>query len=787
MPNHLTAATTGLLGLTFASFGALAAQDLGVRPVDGVDVETQVPTTHPTTNALDHPHAKDRIFIRFRSSASPEQQQEILAQVGRSLQTFDLVEGLHCIELSVPVAEALELVKYRTDVLRYAEPVYLLESYTTLPSEGIGNLCGMQSIGMPDAWDVTVGNEDIVVAVIDSGMDLSHPDLVDNLYVKPGESSNGLDDDFNGFIDDISGWDFFDNDRFPSDTIGHGTHVCGTIGAVGNNGVGVVGVAWVCKLMPLRVGDVFLDSQAILNAINYACQNGAKISNNSYGGGGASQSAFDVIQAAGQQYQHVFVAAAGNNGSNGASYPAAYSLPNIISVAAVDCNDNLAGFSQFGIPSVDVGAPGMNINSTYTNGGYTSQSGTSMASPHVAGLAALVYREMGNPTPEEVVEKILDNARPVSSLNGLVVSGGIIDAAATLNDLFQGPVGSLVTDLPSSVEPNVATPVQFVVDPREDALTSVELFTRQTTSEPWRPAPIQNTFGNVWEGTIPGSSCSDTPQFYLRYTGAQAGQQTLPANGPFQPFGVLVGTPPEIELDFNTSAGWTATSSADVGGWVRAVPSGDSVSVDDCSAPSQDFDGSGLCWVTGNGVSNSACANDIDNGSTTLTSAVYADAVDADPVTFAWWYDNTSANNDQYDDLFVIEVSGDSGGSWVQYAAVANGNSAQTGWVSETFTIGDFVQVSSGFRIRFTASDADPGSVVEAAIDGFTLGSFTCVDAPACTTSGDLDLDGAIGGIDLALILGNWNCTGPGCTGDANCDGVVNGQDLAQVLADWNP
>jgi subtilisin family serine protease len=786
MDNRWIAPGASLVGLVTLSLLASAeGQDIGaqVKLDDGVGIAT----THPIDNAQDFSHADDRIFIRFKADATLEQRAEIHALIGPALQSFDLVEDLVCVKLTTSVSNALDVVKFRTDVLQYAEPAFLYEAFDTLPNDpDYGSLYGMESINMPEAWDITTGGAGFRIAIIDSGTQLTHPDLAANIINNPLDPPNGLDDDGNGLIDDYRGWDFYDGDNNPDDQNGHGTHTAGTVGAVGNNGIGVVGVNWNCEIVALRVGNQYLDSQAIYNSVAYACEIGALVSNNSYGGGGYSQSFFDIISEAGSQYRHVFCAAAGNGGYNEASYPALYSLSNIISVAAVDSNDNLAGFSQYGIPSVDIAAPGVDTVSTIP-GGYASYSGTSMATPHVAGVAALVHHMLGNATAQEVIQKIYDNVRPVSGLSNAVVTGGIIDAAATLADLFQGPVGSMISSVPVSVESGDTTLVQFEVDPREDTISSVNLFYRTDNGQfSWTTVPVENVYANTWEATLPAVDCEDSPQFYITYSGAQSGAATIPSGGSLDPFSFSVGTLVVFAgEDFNNSAGWTASTTATAGGWERAIPSTDSTSVDTCSAPGADSDGSGYCWVTGNGVSATACANDIDSGQTVLTSDVYDLGGSNAQVTFAWWYDNTSANNTEYDDNFIIEVSGNSGSSWTQYASVSNGNSAQTGWSVESFVVGDYVQVTSGFVMRFTASDDDPGSVVEAAIDAFTIESFSCEDGPKCVGP-DINGDGFVGATDLAALLATWNCTGSDCPGDVDCNGVVNAEDLSRLLANWD-
>ena len=306
------------------------------------------------------------------------------------------------------VEEALEVFKTDPDVV-YAEPNYLYHATATVPNDTyFANLWALNNgsdtdINAPEAWDIITGSPDVVVAVIDSGIDYNHPDLAANMWVNPDEAigdasgdgfpgiqgvdddGDGLidedsdgrepgdpgytndledDDDENGFNDDIRGWDYFDNDNDPIDSLDHGTHVAGTIAAIGNNSSGVTGVCWTAKIMALRFLDAFgLGTTAdALSAIEYANDKGAHIINNSWGGTGYSQALKDAIDAS----SALVVCAAGNDGLNNDTtpfYPASFSTPHIISVAATDQNDNRASFSNYGATSVDVAAPGTNIYS----------------------------------------------------------------------------------------------------------------------------------------------------------------------------------------------------------------------------------------------------------------------------------------------------------------------------------------------------------------------------------------------------------------------------------------
>ena len=326
-------------------------------------------------------------------------------------------------------------------------------------------------IDATDAWDITTGSRDVVIGVIDSGVDITHPDLAANIWVNPGETpNNGIDDDGNGFIDDVNGWDFYDNDNSPNDGNGHGTHVAGTIGAVGNNNLGIAGVNWHVSLLPLR----FLGNDGsgwtsdAVAAVNYATMLkrdfdiNVAATNNSWGGGGYSRTLDRAIQAANDE-GIMFIAAAGNQGTNNdanPSYPTNYSSPNVISVAALNRSDNLASFSNYGATTVDVGAPGVSIYSTLPGNSYGSFSGTSMAAPHVAGVVGLLNAAKPGISVTEVNNAILNTVDPLQSLNGKTLTGGRVNAALALTSLLgQLPTIEPIDDLIVSNTQTVNVPV----------------------------------------------------------------------------------------------------------------------------------------------------------------------------------------------------------------------------------------------------------------------------------------------------------------------------------------
>jgi subtilisin family serine protease len=242
--------------------------------------------------------------------------------------------------------------------VEYVEPNYIYRASGTPNDPRFSELWGMHNTGQtggandadidaPEAWDTQTGSESTLIAIIDTGVDYNHPDLAANIWANPGEiPNNGADDDNNGYIDDIRGWNFVSNNNNPMDDNLHGTHVAGTIGAIGNNGVGVAGVNWRVKIMPLK----FLGSDGsgtlanAISAILYAANNQARVMNNSWGGGGFSQALLDAIGYADGKGA-LFVAAAGNDGTDNdqsPNYPSNYDAPNVIAVAAIDHNGNLA-------------------------------------------------------------------------------------------------------------------------------------------------------------------------------------------------------------------------------------------------------------------------------------------------------------------------------------------------------------------------------------------------------------------------------------------------------------
>ena len=368
----------------------------------------------------------------------------------------------------------------------YAQRDFVLQHESTAPDDAyFDSLWGLHNTGQTngtvdadidavEAWDVETDASSIIVAVIDTGIDYTHEDLAGNTWVNTSEANGtpGVDDDGNGYTDDIYGYDFYNEDGDPFDDNGHGTHVSGTIGAVGNNGIGVTGVSWEVQLMGLK----FLNESGsgytsdAVRAVDYAREMGAQVINASFGGGGYSTAMHDAIEAFGDA-GGIFVAAAGNAGNDNdsdPSYPANYDLPNIISVAASDDDDELASWSNYGTASVDIAAPGVSILSTLPEDGYGTASGTSMAAPHVAGAAALVWAAHPDWTHQEVIDALLDYADPI--LLDVVANGRL-----NVNEAIQASLvdtdGPRVTDASWSGETNRLDQVTVTFNEAIDAAT----------------------------------------------------------------------------------------------------------------------------------------------------------------------------------------------------------------------------------------------------------------------------------------------------------------------------
>jgi subtilisin family serine protease len=289
------------------------------------------------------------------------------------------------------------------------------------------------------AWNITRGSKRVVIAVIDTGIDYNHPDLKNNMWINEKEiPGNGIDDDGNGYIDDVYGWNAEGNHGDPMDGNAHGTHCAGTIGAEHSNGIGVAGVMGEVSLMGVKflsdAGSGTLDDA--VEAIDYATKMNVDIMSNSWGGGGFSQALEDSIKAA-KDKGIMFIAAAGNDGRSNdtrPSYPSSYQVENVVSVASHTAQDNLSSFSNFGKRNVHVAAPGSNVLSSTPKGEYKVFSGTSMATPHVSGVVGLLIAEAGRLPVLEMRNRLMATAVPSAAYRKSTIAGGRVNAYNFLTD-----------------------------------------------------------------------------------------------------------------------------------------------------------------------------------------------------------------------------------------------------------------------------------------------------------------------------------------------------------------
>ena len=424
------------------------------------------PETHLNASG-GHQHSLDQVIIKFQDDVTESDKAAVLSEHGLTQsKSLDLIDAI-VVDLSVgdDVVEKVYQLNGLAQV-RYAEPNYI-GTWDVVPNDAqFGDMWQLDNLGQtggtvdadidaPEAWDIFTGSAQTVIAIIDSGTDYNHPDLQANMWRNPGEiAGDGIDNDGNGYIDDIFGIDAAEGTSDPIDEFGHGTHVSGTTAAVGDNGIGVTGINWNAKIMSLAIGDAGPELAAAIEAVNYMTTMktmfgiNVVVSNNSYSLP-FSQAFQDAIQAS-NDAGILFVAASGNSGVDidaFPTYPASYPLPGIITVAATDHNDQLAVFSNFGVNSVDIAAPGVNTLSTTLGGGYGLNSGTSMASPHVAGAVALLAGYNGNATIDQIKSALLLGGDQLSNLTGSSVSGtrlNLSQALTLLDSGITGPSGSAI-------------------------------------------------------------------------------------------------------------------------------------------------------------------------------------------------------------------------------------------------------------------------------------------------------------------------------------------------------
>lgn len=409
----------------------------------------------------------DKIVARLKANSSEQQVSSLLSENNLTIsRRIKSVPGLVILERvgsdagdAAGQASAFTVSSLSTTLssllssggFEYAEPNYIKRPALEPDDSAYvdGTLWGLNNTGQgggledidinaPEAWDTSTGSKDVIVAVLDSGVLPTHIDLAEQMWINADEvPDNGIDDDNDGYVDNVIGVNIVSGVGDVNDQDGHGTHVAGTIGAAANDGNEHVGVMWDVSIMGIRAGNASFSHADLIAGFDFAIQNGAKVVNASFGGYAFSQGMYDIIEAAGINGV-IIVAAAGNESNNNDGlppYPTSYDLDNIISVAAIDRYGDLAGFSNYGRTTVDVGAPGVEIHSTYADSdtSYLVLQGTSMASPHVAGCVGLLFSVFPDATVDEIRTRLFESAVKLPSLEGITVTGGLVNIGGALD------------------------------------------------------------------------------------------------------------------------------------------------------------------------------------------------------------------------------------------------------------------------------------------------------------------------------------------------------------------
>jgi len=407
-------------------------------------------------------YVANELLVKFKAGVSEEAKANVLAKIGGKVSEKILTkvmeragdkEGLLVLHTPLAALEAISKAKGLAEV-EYAEPNFIYthdvtSNDTYFTNNSLWGMKGSYGSNAEAAWSNNhTGSETVYIGIIDEGYMYTHEDLAANAGTNPKEiAGNKVDDDKNGYVDDVYGWDFAGNDNtvFDGTSDDHGTHVAGTIGAVGGNGKGVAGVNWNVKMLSAKfLGTNGGTTANAIKAVDYFTNlkiAGLNIvaTNNSWGGGGFSQALKEAIDRAGAQ-NILFIAAAGNDGLNTettASYPSGYASENIIAVASITSTGALSSFSNYAATKVDIGAPGSNIYSTLpasskgkqTTSSYGSYNGTSMATPHVSGAAALYAAYHQGSSAATIKAAILNSAVPTASLSGKCVTGGRLNVS----------------------------------------------------------------------------------------------------------------------------------------------------------------------------------------------------------------------------------------------------------------------------------------------------------------------------------------------------------------------
>lgn len=488
----------------------------------------------PDAPEQSHPEA---ILVKYREDdASQPNFSTSLQQMGITSQAPVNARGRlyrMTVREGLSAAQAAERMSADPRVL-YAEPDYIAEAALVPNDTHYASQWGLEKINAPAAWDSTTGSAEVIIAVIDSGIDPEHPDLAGKLWTNPGETANAIDDDSNGKLNDLHGWNFLGANNDLTDTNGHGTQVTGVIAAASNNGQGIAGVCWGCKIMPLKVmsaGGVANYSD-IVRAVDYAVEKGADVINISLGGYSASQALKEAIDAA-VAANIMVVAGAGNDNVATLFYPAAYD--EVLAVAATTQTDQHSSFSNFG-GWVDVSAPGEAIRTTFDGGDYGDGSGTSLSAPFVSGLAGLIRSRWPLWNQAMVKNQVLRTADAIDAANpGMAgqLGTGRINAQAAMQE--PEPIlmlDGLAVNGNSTGRPTPGEQATLAVTLRNDWQDSSSVLATLSTSDPKVTISTGTTgYGSILSDGKASGSFTFTPAADIGYSHAIPFHLSITAGG----------------------------------------------------------------------------------------------------------------------------------------------------------------------------------------------------------------------------------------------------------------
>ncbi|MEY4939371.1 MAG: hypothetical protein RIQ93_1106 [Verrucomicrobiota bacterium] len=575
------------------------------------------------------PFRSDRILLRpargIDSNALQPTHTALRTEVTR---TFTFGGGAQLVKLPPGLSVAQAIARFQqSGLVDFAEPDYLLQALVTpddprypeqwnLHNTGLSGGVAGADIMAESGWDLQRDASSIIVAVVDSGVRVTHEDLAANLWVNPGESgldslgrdkrTNGIDDDGNGYVDDVHGINVLDGSGNPVDQWGHGTHVAGIVGAAGNNARGVSGVAWRVKIMACKFIGTTLDysvSDAI-TCLDYARGNGARIVTASWGGYAftsvALQQAISALRSAGI----IMAAATGNDNSNNdvsPLFPASYDLDNIIAVAATDRTDARAAFSNFGATTVDLGAPGASILSTWSNtdNDYVVVSGTSMAAPHVAGACALLWARFPTDSYAQIIQRIFSTVDPAPGLAGISRTGGRLNLAAALASGSPPPPSSPPAPTGLAASATSSSTINLTWTDNSASETGFEI---QRSVDNVNFVGSQSTGANTTSASVTGLTASTTYFFRVRALQGSATSTFSNTASATTAAASAVGTWLSQDIGAVAAAGSTTES----GGVITLVGSGADIwdNADEFRFRYQNWTGDGEITARVTGVSN---------------------------------------------------------------------------------------------------------------------------------------------------------------------------------------